>query len=300
MQHLKPRQALLLSLAAAIVTMAMKAGAWWVTGSVGYLSDALESLVNLSGATFALWMVTWARQPADHEHPYGHGKAEYLSAGFEGVLIFGAALAIVWVSVERLFNPQPIGALGLGTFLSIVASLVNFLVARVLFRVGRAYRSVALEADARHLMTDVWTTAGVVIGVALAVVTGWSWLDPAVALLVALNILREGWELVQRSVHGLMDHALDEPELARLNELLAPWQAQGVRFENLRTRVAGAYRFGNVDLQVPGHWSVERAHALADEVERSVADALELTLHTHLEPLPPGASGQAAGATANA
>ncbi|NLD69277.1 MAG: cation transporter [Limnobacter sp.] len=284
MQTITPRQALLLSIGAALATIALKSAAWWLTGSVGFLSDALESLVNIAGATFALLMVSLAQMPPDAEHPFGHGKAEYFSAAFEGMLIFVAALAILVASAERLINPRPLNALGWGTTLSVLASLLNFAVARLLFRVGRAHRSMALEADARHLMADVWTTAAVVVGVGLAWVSGRYWLDPVVAIAVALNILREGWHLMRRSVDGLMDRALDDEEIARIEAVLASFRPRGCHFDNLRTRAAGAMRFALVDMRVPGHWSVEQAHDLADEVEDAVLRA-GITLDTHVEPI---------------
>ena len=279
-----PKQALLLSIAAALLTIALKAGAWLLTGSVGFLSDALESLVNLAGAGFALWMVSYAQQPPDENHPYGHGKAEYFSAAFEGGLIFIAALSILFAAGERLFNPQPLGSLGVGTLLSVLATAINFFVARVLFQVGRAHRSLALEADARHLMTDVWTTVGVVVGVALAGASGWLWLDPVVAGLVALNILREGWHLLARSFDGLMDHALPPADVALIEQTLNGALEEGCRIGNLRTRQAGMHRFALVDLIVPGDWSVARAHDLADRLEEAVEAAAHTRLTTHVEP----------------
>jgi len=284
MRTLTPHQALLLSILAALTTIGMKTGAWWLTGSVGYLSDALESLVNLAGASFALLMVSFAHAPADPGHPYGHGKAEYFSAAFEGVMIFLAALAILATAGERLIHPQALGELGLGTALSIGASLVNFVVARILFQVGRANRSLALEADARHLMTDVWTTAGVVLGVGLASFSGWVWLDPLIAAAVALNILREGWGLMHRSVDGLMDRALGDDEIERIEAVLQSFSAQGCRFANLKTRVAGSMHFAHVDLRLPSEWTVARAHALADDVERAVETQAGARLTTHIEP----------------
>jgi cation diffusion facilitator family transporter len=284
MKSITPQQALLLSVAAALPTIAMKTGAWWLTGSVGFLSDALESLVNLAGATFALLMVNLARTPADDHHPWGHGKAEYFSAAFEGGLIFLAALAILVAAGERLVNPQPLGELGIGTALSVAASVINFAVARVLFEVGRRHHSMALEADARHLMPDVWTTAGVVVGVGLAAALGWHWLDPLIAIAVALNILREGWHLMRRSVDGLMDRALGAGDIAKIEAVFAAFAGRGCRFANLRTRAAGPLRFAHVDLLVPGHWSVTRAHDLADEIERAV-DRIGTTLTTHVEPV---------------
>lgn len=287
MTSITPRQALLLSLAAALGTIAMKTGAWWLTGSIGYLSDALESVVNLAGAGFALWMVSYAQRPADEDHQYGHGKAEYFSAAFEGGLIFIAALIILITAGERLLHPQAIGDLGLGTLLSVGASLINFLVARVLLQVGRAHRSLALEADARHLMADVWTTAGVVCGVGLAGATGWSWLDPVVAGAVALNILREGWELMRRSIDGLMDRALSETEVAAIERTLAEASPPGCFHGRLATRAAGALHFAHVELCVPGEWTVAEAHAVADALEGIVLERTGTRLSTHLEPLPP-------------
>lgn len=285
MTSFTPRQALLLSLAAALTTIVMKTGAWWLTGSVGYLSDALESVVNLAGAGFALWMVSYARQPADDEHQYGHGKAEYFSAAFEGGLIFIAALIILLTAGERLLNPQPVGALGLGTLLSVGASLINFFVARVLLEVGRAHRSLALEADARHLMADVWTTAGVVCGVGLAFATGWSWLDPLVAGAVALNILREGWELMRRSVDGLMDRALSDAEVAAIERTLNEASPPGCFHGKLTTRAAGAVHFAHVELCVPGDWTVADAHDVAHTLERAVEERTGVRLAVHLEPI---------------
>lgn len=279
-----PQQALWLSIAAALSTLGMKFGAWWLTDSVGYLSDATESLVNVAGATFALAMVSLAQAPADPNHPYGHGKAEYFSAAFEGVLIFLAALAILVAAGQRLLEPRPIGALGLGSALSVLASVVNFAVARVLFQVGRAHQSLALEADARHLMTDVWTTAGVIVGVALASLTGWNVLDPLIAAAVALNILRQGWQLMQRSVDGLMDRALSDDEIARIEAVLESFEPRGCTFEQLRTRASGATRFAHVVLRVPGSWSVAQAHELADAVEEAAERAAGVVLTTHVEP----------------
>jgi cation diffusion facilitator family transporter len=281
---ISPRQALSVSVAAAVATTLLKGLAWWVTGSVGYLSDAVESFVNLAGATFALAMVSVALSPADEKHPFGHGKAEYFSAGFEGFLIFGAALAIIVVAVQRFIAPVPLAELGWGLAFSLGATAVNFGVARLLFRAARAHHSVALEGDARHLMTDVWTTFGVIAGVGLATVSGWLWLDPAVAIAVGLNILREGFALVRRAVDGLMDHALPPDVTAQVSAVLGEFEARGCRFVNLRTRSAGAARFAHVDVLMPGSWSVADAHALADEIEARVAAATRVRLTTHVEP----------------
>ncbi|MBW7923456.1 MAG: cation transporter [Burkholderiaceae bacterium] len=285
MRTFTPQQALQLSILAAVTTIGLKTGAWWLTGSVGYLSDAAESIVNLIGASFALAMVSYARVPADDDHPYGHGKAEYFSAALEGAMIFVAAAAILYFAAERLFNPKPLGHLGLGTALSVAASIVNFAVARVLLQVGRAHRSLALEADARHLMTDVWTTAGVIVGVALASATGQGWIDPVVAAAVALNILREGWHLMHRSVGGLMDRAQNDEDIARIENVLRELAPPPCRFANLKTRVSGPLRFAQVDLWVPGSWSVARAHALADEIEDAVHKRTGSRLTTHVEPI---------------
>lgn len=267
-----PNQALWLSVAAALATIALKWGAWWATDSVGFLSDALESLVNLAGASFALSMVFYARIPADAGHPYGHGKAEYFSSAFEGALISVAAAAIFVAAFQRLLAPQPLHALGLGTALALIAGVVNFAVARVLLTVGRVHRSMATEADGRHLMADVWTTAGVIIGVGLAGLTGLSWLDPLAAIGVALHILREGWILVARSVNGLMDGALPDEDISHVQQALATLDARGGTFVNLRTRQSGVNRFAFVELRVPAAWSVERADTLARDAERVLSD----------------------------
>lgn len=285
MLTLSPRRALLLSVGAACATIGLKTAAWWLTDSVAYLSDALESLVNLAGAMFALLMVSYARAPADAGHPYGHGKAEYFSAAFEGALIFLAAAGIFVAAAERLIHPRPLSRLGIGTALSIVASLLNLVVARVLLQVGRAHRSIALIADARHLTTDVWTTVGVIVGVVLAGLSGRNWLDPLVACLVALNILRTGWQLMRRSVDGLMDHALPDDEVARIEAVFDEFVPMGAEFDELRTRRAGAIRFAHVVVRLPADWSVTRAHALVDAVEQAVTERTGVTLATHVEPL---------------
>jgi cation diffusion facilitator family transporter len=279
MKTITPHQALWLSVGAALATIALKWGAWQTTGSVAFLSDALESLINLAGASFALLMVHYARQPPDAGHPFGHGKAEYFSSAFEGALIAAAAGGIFLAAGERLLHPQPLQSLGLGTALSVAASLINLVVARILLSVGRQHRSLAAEADGRHLMTDVWTTGGVIVGVGLAGATGWNWLDPAAALFVAVNILREGWRLVTRSVSGLMDGAWPDEDIQRMRQTLASLEQAGVAFNNLRTRSAGAVRFAFVELHVPHDWSVERADGLALAAERAVSAAgIELTV----------------------
>mgnify|MGYP003619617792 CR=1 FL=1 len=275
-----------LSIAAAIGTIGLKGAAWWLTGSIGLLSDALESLVNLAGAIMALAMITLAEQPADEQHTYGHGKAEYFSSGFEGLLILLAAIAIGVSATHRLLNPQALSAIGIGLLVSVAASALNFTVARVLQAAGRRYRSLTLEADAQHLMTDVWTSAGVVVGVGATVATGALWLDPLIALLVAGNIVWSGWKLIHRSASGLMDRALPAEDHARVVDILESYRGERIDYHALRTRESGARRFVEVHLLVPGAWTVRRGHDLAERVEGDIRAALErTTVITHLEPL---------------
>ena len=275
-----------LSIAAAIGTIALKGAAWWLTGSVGLLSDALESLVNLAGAIMALAMITLAEQPADEQHAYGHGKAEYFSSGFEGLLILLAAIAIGVSALHRLLNPQPLSDVGIGLAVSVAASVLNLGVARILQTAGRRHRSLTLEADAQHLMTDVWTSVGVVVGVGATVTTGALWLDPLIALLVAGNIVWSGWKLIHRSASGLMDRALPAADHARVVDILERYRAERIDYHALRTRESGARRFVEVHLLVPGAWSVRRGHDLAERVEGEIRAALELTtVITHVEPL---------------
>lgn len=262
------------SVAAAVATIALKTAAWWFSGSVGLLSDAMESFVNLAAAVFALAMVTIAHAPAGDEHPFGHGKAEYFSSGFEGLLILGAALAIIWAAVQRLLAPEPLEALGLGVALSVVSSLINGGVAWMLLRAAREHDSIALEADGRHLMTDVWTSIGVAGGVLLVPVTGWLWLDPVLAIGVALNITREAWSLLRRSIDGLMDRALGESERAVIQRVLAGLASEEIRFDHLRTRRAARYKFCEFHMHVPGRWSLSLAAARRSEVERALTDAV--------------------------
>ena len=275
-----------LSIAVAAVTIALKAAAWWVSDSVGLLSDAVEGLVNLAGASFALAMVTVAARPPDDDHPYGHHKAEYFSSGFEGLLIMVAAAAIVWEAVGRLLEPQPVQQLGLGIGLAVLASVLNGGLAWAMLKKAREAHSMALEADARHLFTDVLTTAGVVVGLGAVVVTGWLWLDPVIAIAVAANILREGYRLMQRSVQGLMDHALDGETQARIEAALARVGGP-VRFDHLVTRRAGARRFADVHMHLPGDWTLTKAAALRDEVERTLMAEVK-GLRVSIQLLPQG------------
>jgi cation diffusion facilitator family transporter len=268
------RTLLKLSVAAAVATIAMKTGAWWITDSVGLLSDAMESLVNLASALFAILMVTIAQRPADADHPFGHTKAEYFSSGFEGFLIVAAAAGIIWAAVQRLLHPQPLQSLGWGVALSVASSLLNAALARRMMVASREHRSVALEADARHLYTDVWTSAGVVAGLALVHLTGWLWLDPLLAIGVALNILREGSRLAMRSVDGLMDHAADPAERARIDRTLAQFAHPAIRFDHIITRRAGRRVFLDMHMHMPAAWSLGRAAALRHSVEQALMSDL--------------------------
>jgi len=275
-----------LSIGAAIATMALKSGAYLVTGSVGLLSDAVESLVNLAGAVMALAMLGIAARPADDEHAYGHTKAEYFSSGVEGTLILVAAAGIAVAAGRRLFAPQPLESIGTGLLVSTAASLVNLVVAVVLLRAGRRYRSVTLEANARHLMTDVWTSVAVLVGVAGVKLTGWNWLDPIVALAVAVNIVFTGLRIVKTSIHGLMDAALPPEELESVVRVLQPYVDDGIEYHELRTRRAGVLRFVSLHVLVPGDWSVDRGHRLVDRVEADIRGVLDhATVSTHLESL---------------
>ena len=280
------RKFALLSIVAALATIALKALAWWLTDSVGLLSDAIEGTVNLVGATVALTMLTIAARPPDDDHAYGYSKAEYFASGLEGVLILGAAAAIAYAAVDRLLAPRPLGNIGIGLVVSVVASAINYGVAQRLFEAGRHYRSIALEADARHLMTDVWTSLGVVAGVAAAVATGWQPLDPLIALAVAVNIVWTGIQLMRRSADGLLDHAMPPEQLVRLEGVLDSFRTRGIEFHAVRTRQAGARTFVTIHVLVPDDWSVKRGHDLAHEVEHAIRAALpETSVLTHIEPL---------------
>lgn len=268
------RTYLQISIAVALATIALKTGAWWVSSSVSLLSDALESLVNLAGAMFALAMVTVAARPPDDDHPYGHHKAEYFSSGFEGVLIFAAALAIVGAAVHRLLLPQPLEAVGLGLVLSVVSSAMNGVLAWTMLRKARAVRSMALEADARHLFTDVWTSAGVMVGLLAVMATGWQWLDPVIAIAVALNILREGASLVWRSAAGLMDQALEPGARAEIDKVLQSFAHQTIRFDHIVTRCAGQRRFVDLHMHMPAAWTLGRAAAVRASVEQALMSAV--------------------------
>lgn len=275
-----------LSIAAAIATIALKAFAYLLTGSVGLLSDALESFVNLAGALMALAMLSLAARPPDANHAYGHGKAEYFSSGVEGGLILIAAASIAVAAVDRLLHPRGLEQLGLGLTVSVVASLVNLAVSVVLMRAARQYDSITLKANAHHLMTDVWTSAGVLVGVGAVALTGWLWLDPVVALAVAANIVWTGMRIVHASILGLMDTALPPRELESITAVLDRYAGEDVKYHALRTRQAGPRRFVSVHVLVPGAWTVAEGHDLLERMEADLRAALPLvSVMTHLEPL---------------
>lgn len=274
-----------LSIGAALFTIALKAGAWWVTGSVGMLSDAMESVVNLIGAVMALLMLTVAAKPADEDHAYGHSKAEYFSSGVEGTLIVVAALSIAIAAVQRLFLPKPLDQIGLGLAISLAASAVNLTVALLLLKYGRKHNSITLEANAHHLLTDVWTSIGVLVAIGLVAATDWVILDPIMALLVAANIARTGSGIIRRSVAGLMDTAVSPEDRQRVLTILSRYETQGIQFHALRTRQAGARRFVSMHVLVPGDWTVQRGHQLLEQLESEIRQALpDTTVFTHLEP----------------
>ena len=277
--RLSPQRMLQLSAAAAVVTILLKTGAWLVTDSVGLLADAMESFVNLASALFGLWMVTIAARPADQDHPYGHHKAEYFSSGFEGILIIAASLGIVWAAGHRLWDPQPLQQVGWGLALSIISSALNGALAWWMFQAAKTHRSIALEADAKHLVTDVWTSVGVVVGIGLVVLTGWLWLDALVAMAVALNILREGVALIWRSSQGLMDEALEPEVVATICATLQGFELKRgdlpiLRFDHIATRQSGQRRFVDVHMHLPASWSLGRAAALRISVEQALMSAV--------------------------
>lgn len=273
-RFLTPPRLLWASIAVAVITITLKTLAWYVTDSVGLLSDAMESFVNLASAIFALMMVTIARRPADLDHPYGHHKAEYFSSGFEGVLIVGVAMGIIWAAASRLFDPQPLQALGWGLILSVLSSTLNGLLAWVMFGVAKAHRSIAVEADARHLVTDVWTSVGVVLGLSGVALTGWVWLDAVAAIGVALNILWEGVHLMWRSSQGLMDEAVEPEVLREIEKTLVDFDHHTIRFDHVTTRRSGQRRFVDLHMHMPASWSLGRAAAVRTSVEQALMSAV--------------------------
>jgi cation diffusion facilitator family transporter len=275
-----------LSIAAAVATISLKTVAWLLTGSVGLLSDAAESVVNLVAAGVALAALHWASKPADSDHAYGHAKVEYFSAGIEGALILIAAVTIIFTATDRLLHPQPLSAVGVGLAVSVAASLINLGVGLRLIRAGRQARSIILEADGKHLLTDVWTSVGVVAGVAAVAITGWERLDGIVALAVAANIIVAATGLLRRSGGGLMDRALDDAVQSQIEQVLTPFASRGVQFHALRTRQAGHRAFVSTHVLVPGDWTVQHGHDIAEEVEAALrAELPYATVFTHLEPL---------------
>jgi cation diffusion facilitator family transporter len=290
------RSYITLSIGAAVLTMGLKFVAYALTGSVGLLSDALESVVNLVAALIAFWALTLAARPADDEHAYGHSKAEYFASGIEGALIVLAAVIIAITAVPRLLNPHPLEQVGLGLVIAVVAAAINGGVALVLGRAGARLRSVSLQADSRHLITDVWTTGGVLIGVALVGITGWLVIDPIIALVVAANIVWAGVKLVRESGLGLMDTALPPADQNVIADVQATYRAHGIEFHALRTRRSGSRRFISMHVLVPGEWTVKRGHDLCEEIEMALHAALvETTVFTHLEPLEDPAAWQDTG-----
>ncbi len=274
-----PKRLLMASIGVALVTIALKTLAWWLTESVGLLSDAMESLVNLASAMFGLLMVTVAESPPDEDHPYGHHKAEYFSSGFEGILIIVAGLGIIWAASHRVFDPQPLEQVGLGLALSVASSVLNGLLAWVMFQAAREHRSLALEADARHLVTDVWTSVGVVVGIVLVGITGWLWLDAVVAMGVALNILKEGAHLVWTSSQGLMDEAVESDVQQEINQVLGRfvYAIDGrdvIRFDHVVTRKAGQRRFVDMHMHMPSNWSLGHAASLRSRVEKALMETV--------------------------
>jgi cation diffusion facilitator family transporter len=277
---------IILSIVAAVLTLGLKFLSWWLTDSVGLLSDAMESLVNLFAALTAFFTLRFASRPVDRTHAYGHEKIEFFSSGLEGTLIVIAAIAIIVSAIQRLIAPVKLESLGIGTGLSAVAAAINFGVAWMLLRVGKRHHSIVLEADGHHLMTDVLTSVGVVFGVGLVLLTKWDWPDPTVAILVAINIVWTGYKLIRRSFNGLMDHALTDEEQAQLRSIITERMEPGTTFHALRTRRGGTRRFADCHLLVPGDWSVRRGHDLAEKIERGIREmmpGLELTLH--IEPI---------------
>lgn len=274
-----------ISLIVAVVVIFLKLSAYAITGSVSLLSDALESIVNVVGASAAIWALAISAQPPDEEHAYGHDKAEFFSSGFEGGLIIVAAVGIIYTASERLVNPAPITDTGIGIALALFTSFINYLLAQWLFRAARQHESIALEADAHHLISDVITSIAVSIGVVLATVTSWDWIDPLMALLVGINIIRMGWQLIRRSINGLLDPAWDNDERARIDAVLATFATDQISFHAIRTRRSGVRRFVSMHVLVPGHWSVQDGHQLLEEIEQAIHAAIpNVHVLTHLEP----------------
>jgi cation diffusion facilitator family transporter len=275
-----------LSIATAAMTIALKFGAYEVTGSVGLLSDAIESVVNLVAALIALWALTFAAQPPDAEHSFGHSKAEYFSSATEGVLIIVAAITIAVEAWGRIWYPAPLAKIGLGLGMALVATVINGIVALILLKAGRKLNSITLRADAHHLLTDVWTSVGVVLAILMVQVTGWLILDPIIGLVVAANIVWTGFRLLRETGSGLLDASLPEDEQKAISLIISEYKSQGIEFHALRTRMAGSRRFVNLHVLVPGVWTVQQGHDLCETIELAIINALPGTsIITHLEPL---------------
>lgn len=275
-----------LSIAAALTTIVMKSVAFLLTGSIGLLSDAVESIVNLLGALMALGMLTIAARPPDADHAFGHSKAEYFASLFEGILILCAAATISFTAFDRFFHPRLLGQISLGLMVSTGASVVNFIVARILLQAGNRYNSITLEADSQHLMTDVWTSLGVIGGLIVVAATGWVVLDPIIALIVAANIVWTGINLVRRSVNGLMDVALPLTELKIIETVITKYRAKNIVFHAVQTRQSASRRFLSVHILYPGNWTVHDAHHIAEEFEKDIRAVLgDTVISTHLEPV---------------
>lgn len=275
-----------ISIGASVLTIALKSGAYLLTNSVGFLSDAVESLVNLVAGIMALAMLIIAAQPADKSHAYGHSKAEYFSSITEGLLILAAAAGIIYTAIGRIFDPQPLEQLGLGLAVSLVASLINFAASRVLLAAGKRENSITLEADAHHLMTDVWTSAGIIFGMGIVALSGWQLLDPILAILVGLNIVWTAYQLLRRSVAGLMDASLPEAEQKAIERVMSAYRERGISFHALRTRQSAARRFVSVHVLIPGAWTLHDAHHIAENFEGDIRKELpDAIVHTHLEPV---------------
>jgi cation diffusion facilitator family transporter len=286
MQSKSARFYAFLSIAAAILTIALKLGAYLLTNSIGFLSDAMESGVNLVAAVFAVWALTYAAKPPDEEHVFGHSKAEYFSSGFEGALILVAAVSIAIAAIPRLIHPEPLEQVSIGLLLSIIASAINGGVALILLKAGKRLHSITLRADAHHLLTDVWTSVGVVLGLLLVSVTGWLILDPLIAILVAINIVWTGVKLIQESSSALLDASIPLQERQMIDELLSAYDRQQVQFHAIRNRMAGMRKFVSFHVLVPGAWTVQQGHDLCEEIESKICQSLpNINVFIHLEPL---------------
>ena len=286
MQSKSARFYAFLSIAAAILTIALKLGAYLLTNSIGFLSDAMESGVNLVAAFFAVWALTYAAKPPDEEHVFGHSKAEYFSSGFEGALILVAAFSIAIAAIPRLIHPEPLEQVSIGLLLSIIASAINGGVALILLKAGKRLHSITLRADAHHLLTDVWTSVGVILGLLLVSVTGWLILDPLIAILVAINIVWTGAKLIQESSSALLDASIPLTERQMIDELLSAYDRQQVQFHAIRTRMAGMRKFVSFHVLVPGAWTVQQGHDLCEEIESKICQSLpNINVFIHLEPL---------------